>query len=152
MTKQETKAELLAQFREWIGYVQELEPLDWEKPIEEGKWSVHGLVSHLMGWDKYFWEEAIQPISQDQPVTLQELDFDVFNRESVEFGRSKPKSELTQLAVHYRQMIIETIEGLDEERFSRTYGDFTVESYLHDFIWHDHHHRSQIEARKAYLV
>ncbi|MCH1639235.1 DinB family protein [Paenibacillus timonensis] len=152
MTTQATKDDLLNQFREWTSYVHDIASLDWTKPIGEGKWSVHGLVSHLMMWDKYFWDKAIQPISQDQPISLQDLDFDAFNRDAAEFGRSITKSELIELAVKYRRLIIETIEGLDEEKFSRSYGDFTVESYLRDFIGHDHHHRSQIEERKAYLA
>ncbi|MBW4840580.1 MAG: DinB family protein [Paenibacillaceae bacterium] len=152
MTTQAAKNELLNQFREWTSYVRDLESLDWTKPLNEGKWSVHGLVSHLMMWDKYFWERAIQPISQDQPLSLQELDFDEFNREAVEFGHSKSKSELIELAVYYRRLILEAIEGMDEAKLNQTYGEFTIESYLRDFIWHDQHHRSQIEERKAYLV
>ncbi len=152
MSMQAVKDDLLSQFRAWTSYVRDIEPLDWAKPVNKGKWSVHGLVSHLMMWDKYFWERAIQPISQDQPLSLQELDFDEFNREAVEFGHAKSKSELIELAVYYRCLILEAIEGMDEAMLNRTYGEFTFESYLRDFIWHDQHHRSQIEERKAYLV
>lgn len=54
VTTQASKEDLLNQFREWTSYVREIEPLDWTKPIGEGKWSVQGLVSHAGGaWKRW---------------------------------------------------------------------------------------------------
>ncbi|MGG6310404.1 DinB family protein [Paenibacillus macerans] len=146
------REDLLRQFGEWSVFVQDMKELDWSKPVSEGKWAIHDVVGHIMMWDQYFWEEAISPITAGKPVTVKELDFDAFNRNAAAFGKTKTKEELIELALRYRSMIIDQIKSFDEERFSKEYGNFTVESYLRDFIWHDRHHMSQIQERREYLV
>jgi hypothetical protein len=103
-----------------------------------------------MLWDKYFFEAAIDPILNNNPLTLEHLDYDSFNKEAIEYGRTKTKDELIHLTVQYRNLILESIESLSDEKFTReyVYGKFTFMSYLKDFVEHDQHHMRQIEERK----
>lgn len=47
--------ELITEFKKWItftGSLQELPVAVWELNLEEGKWSIRDIVSHIMLWDK----------------------------------------------------------------------------------------------------
>lgn len=59
------KSELLTQFEEWNHYAASIQDLDWNEPLEEGKWTIHDIVCHIMLWDKYFLEAAIDPITNE---------------------------------------------------------------------------------------
>ncbi|RIX50026.1 DinB family protein [Paenibacillus nanensis] len=147
------KNDMLEAFAEWKTFLREIEHWDWSEPLREGKWSVHDVVSHIYLWDKYFLEAAILPISDGTPLTLKHLDYDEFNAASVRIGREKQKEEVMQLSISYRDQIIDAIRKQDQSKFAKAYVDadgnpFTVEAYLKDFIWHDRHHRNQIEGIK----
>jgi hypothetical protein len=103
-----------------------------------------------MFWDKYFFEEAIERISNGRELKLKHLVFDEFNREAAEKGKDLPKEQLIELTLKYRNAILDTIKSMTEDQRSRKYkdadgNDFCIETYLRDFIWHDRHHMRQIE-------
>ena len=146
------KEELLKQFQEWTSFLSSIEHADWNAPLDEGKWRIHDVVSHIYRWDQYFLEEAIIPISTDSPLTLKHIDFDEFNQKAMEKGKLQSKQEIVELSLHYRKAIIREIESQDDMKFNKEYSDgdgnkFVVESYVRDFIWHDRHHMQQIEER-----
>ncbi|PZD96056.1 DinB family protein [Paenibacillus sambharensis] len=148
------RGQLLADFREWIEYVKELERLSleaWSRPVGPGKWSVKEVVSHIMLWDKTFCEEAIERIYRDEPLTVRHLDYDRFNADASRYGLAASIQHLSDQSIRYRERIIDLIQSLSEESYSRTYLDgdrqmFKVEQYLHDFIAHDRHHMKQIRS------
>lgn len=144
------KSQLLDKFSRWNRFLLHIANMEWQTSIEEGKWTIHDIISHIMLWDKYFYEEAIYPIANGKPVTVSNLDFDAFNREAFEYGKTVTKDELIQLTTRYRNLLVETIQRFDDDTFSREYaeGKFTVRSYLEDFIWHDQHHITQIKGRQ----
>ncbi|MCE5172986.1 hypothetical protein LQV63_27365 [Paenibacillus profundus] len=82
--------------------------MEWQTPIDGGKWTIHDIVSHIMLWDKYFYEEAIYPIANDKQMTVSHLDFDAFNKEAIEYGKTITKDELIQLTTHYRNLLLES--------------------------------------------
>lgn len=141
------KSRLLEDFKEWIRFVSEIREMDWQITIAEGKWSVQDIVSHILLWDKYFFEAAINPILNNKPLSLTYLNFDKFNRDAIEYGKTKTKEELIRETIQYRNMILESIENFEDDKFTNEYveGKFTVISYLRDFISHDQHHMRQIE-------
>ncbi|MBP1989341.1 DinB family protein [Paenibacillus eucommiae] len=140
--------ELIASFEEWISFtnlLQQISEETWNSSIEQGKWTVKDIVSHIMLWDKYFYEEAIEKIASDKPVTLRHLNYDDFNSEAIEYGKTITTNELLEKAVFYRKKIIGDISSLSEETVNRSYLDgsghvFSIPQYLKDFIWHDQHH------------
>lgn len=144
------KESLLQEFSQWNEFMLSIEKHDWNTQLGEGKWTIHDVVSHILLWDKYFLESAIQPIFTNQSLTLKQLDYDKFNQDAMEYGKSLSKDELIDISTDCRNRIIKVIDNLNEENYSKEYVDadgnqFTVQQYLKDFIWHDQHHRKQIE-------
>lgn len=123
----------------------DLDEATWESSLEPGKWSIKSIVSHMMWWDRYFYEEAIHKIAIGEPITLVHRDFDEFNRDAAEYAKTVPAVSLLDDAIHYRKKIIEDIQAMSEEQTVHPYTDgdgnkFQVTLYLKDFIWHDQHH------------
>lgn len=140
---------LLKEFGSWLDFVKQIDESIWDKPLGEGKWAVCDVVSHILLWDKYFYEEAIKPIVEEKPVTVEHLDFELFNQEAREFAKTKTNQELAKLAKEYRKCIINSIQEQPAEKFTRQNKDaqgnnFVIKNYLKDFIWHDQHHMKQI--------
>lgn len=149
--------QLLQAFEEWTLFVKTMTHLEekvWNSSLEEGKWTIKSIVSHMMLWDRYFYKEAIEKIALDQPITLKHIDFDEFNRKAVEYANRTETSEIVDKAVTYRHKIMNDIRGLSEEQIHHTYMDaegnvFYIPQYLKDFIWHDQHH---MEPLKKYMA
>ncbi|RCX21470.1 DinB family protein [Fontibacillus phaseoli] len=142
--------ELMNQFEEWPNYLIKIKDLNWETPLGEGKWRIHDVVSHIMYWDKYFFEAAIECILHGQELTIENFDFDQFNQGNIELGKNLNKDDLTQLTLKYRNGILESIKSMNNDQILQVYTDaegnpFNIENYLRDFIWHDRHHMSQLE-------
>lgn len=149
------RADLINPFKEWNEFVLDIADMDWSTPIAEGKWTIHDVVSHIMLWDKYFYDTTIEPIVSDKAITLELIDFDIFNQNAITYGETKTKEELIESTIKYRSMIVECISSLDEAEYSKNYveGRFSFDSYLKDFISHDLHHMKQIEEiKKADVV
>ncbi|WP_379134059.1 DinB family protein [Paenibacillus sp. sgz500958] len=146
------KSQLLDEFKKWNSFILEMKDFDWTTSKKDGQWTIHDIVSHIMLWDKYFFEEVIERISTDKPLakSLLNLTFDEFNKNSIEHGKTLRKDELIELTMKYRNLLIDNITNMDELKFTKGYFDnkFTVEGYLKDFIWHDQHHMKQMEVLK----
>lgn len=148
----ESKEQLLDQFSEWISYVKKLEGYGegvWNQEIAEGKWSLRELVSHMMLWDKYFFETAIEKIFKEERLTLQHQNYDDFNDSAKAYGNRTSIMELSEQSIYIREQIIQYIRNLPEEVYLASYMDtgdpFHIPQYLKDFIWHDQHHMSQVD-------
>lgn len=147
-----TQLKELEAFGEWLDVIERLKEVPeqaWNESIDPGKWSYKDVVSHIMRWDKYFYEEAIARIAADEPLTVQHLNYDDFNREAAEVGRSLSIAELAEQAIYYRKVIVDTIQKLPEEKLEKEYVDgdghiFHIPTYLNDFNWHDQHHLKDI--------
>lgn len=145
--------EKIKKYQGFISYVKSLRNLNeemWTSPIAENKWSVRDIIGHIMIWDKYILEEAIIKINSNQPVMVQDVNIDEFNKNAVEYVKTKDQDEIINQTIHYRKELIETLMLLSEEQFFNNYIDssgnnFSVNSFLEDFIPHDDHHKRQIE-------
>ncbi|WP_191567191.1 DinB family protein [Metabacillus idriensis] len=145
--------EKIKKYQGFISYVKSLRNLNeemWTSPIAENKWSVRDIIGHIMIWDKYILEEAIIKIYSNQPVTVQDVNIDEFNKNAVEYVKTKDQDEIINQTIHYRKELIETLMLLSDEQFFNNYIDssgnnFSVNSFLEDFIPHDDHHKRQIE-------
>jgi len=152
----QVKEELLKEFHEWVHFLGRIKDWDWNKPLNEGKWSIHDIVSHIYKWDEYFLEKAVEPITNGVALTVQHLNFDEFNAQAAEYGKTISKQDIMELSIQCREKIMEHIENQDISSFNQEFTDgegkpFTIEAYLKDFIWHDRHHMKQIEDRKEDL-
>ncbi|MFC4099556.1 DinB family protein [Paenibacillus xanthanilyticus] len=147
-----SREQLLHDFAALIPFAESLRGLDeaaWTAPVAPGKWAVRDIISHIMLWDKYYLEEAIERISQGEPISARHLDYDAFNRDAMTFAATRSPKVILDLAIRFRSEIIRQLTMLGEERASRVYTDadghpFAVRQYAADFIAHDAHHMAQI--------
>ncbi|MGG0288954.1 DinB family protein [Peribacillus butanolivorans] len=145
---------MINEFQGFISFVESLRNLNedmWTSPIAENKWSARDIIGHIMFWDKYILEEAIVKIYTNQSVNVQDFNIDEFNKNAVDYVKTKDQEEIINQTLHYRQELIDTLKLLSEEKFFNNYIDssgnnFTVNSFLEDFIPHDDHHKRQIEG------
>lgn len=147
------KNQLIEQYSAWINFIKVLEEQKedfWNQPLGEGKWSVRDVVSHIMKWDKYFFEEAIRKVSEGEELTVKHLDYNVFNEQAKQYGRTCSIQELVEQTKTYRQTLIDHIQSLSDEQYDKEYTDadghpFQTAVFMKDFIWHDQHHMKQIQ-------
>lgn len=153
----QSKKQLIIEFSALISYVQSLRQMDdekWTIPIEEGKWSTRDVIAHIMLWDKYFFEEAIGKVTNNETVTVQHLDFNEFNKNAVAIAKSKGKQEIIDMTLHYRSEILSHLDRISEEDFPKEHIDgdgnmFSVYNYLMGFIPHDTQHIDQLKGFHA---
>jgi uncharacterized damage-inducible protein DinB len=144
--------DMVEEFKSFIQYVEGLRLIKEEnlnQPISDGKWTLKDIISHIMLWDKYFYEEAIHKVKLEESVTARHLDFNEFNAKAIEYAKTKSVDDIIQTCIEYRSKIIEDISGLPEEEYLREYKDgdkkkFSIRGYLRAFISHDKHHKKQI--------
>jgi hypothetical protein len=149
----QSKEQLIKDFSALIHFVQSLRQMDdeiWITPIETGKFSTREVIAHIMHWDKYFFEEAIEKITNYQAVTVHQIDFNEFNKSAVDFVKSKGKEDIFEMTIHYRGQILSHLGRISEEDFQKEHIDgdgkiFSVYYYLMDFIPHDTHHINQLK-------
>lgn len=147
--------ELLISFEEWIKFTLSLQDQTeafWNSSIEAGKWTIKDIVSHIMLWDKYFYEEAIHKIASGNPVTLKHINYDEFNDKAIVYAKTRTISQLVEETVSYRNKIISDVRLMPEEVIHQNHkdddgNDFNVTQYLMDFIWHDQHHMNPISVK-----
>ncbi|WP_028589262.1 DinB family protein [Paenibacillus massiliensis] len=145
--------DMVEEFARFSTYVERLKALEesyWTIPLEEGKWSLKDVISHMMLWDKYFYEQGIHKITLGEAVTVRSLNFDEFNADAARYAQNKTRADIVDEFCVMRQRIIAEISGLTEEAYTRKYksGDgktFAIRGYLQGFIPHDKHHRKQIQ-------
>ena len=148
------REQLLTEFATLITFIESLRSLDnqlWSSSLGEGKWTPRDVVAHIMLWDKYFLESAIEKIANNQSLTLKNMDFDEFNRHSREYAESISEQEILDLTIRNRSEILNLLESLSDEDFIKEYMDgdgneFSIYQYLEDFISHDLHHINQLKA------
>ncbi|WP_195576164.1 DinB family protein [Paenibacillus sp. 1001270B_150601_E10] len=148
-----TIEEINAEFKSYIAFVLKLDELSeehWNSPIAEGKWTLKEVITHIMLWDKYFYEEAIEKIKQNKPLTVKHLNFNEFNANAIEYSKKHTKKSIVDQFVEYRMKITNDISEMNEDECTRDFIDgdkkkFSVRKFLRGFIPHDKHHKKQIE-------
>ncbi|OBZ18597.1 hypothetical protein A8L34_03225 [Bacillus sp. FJAT-27264] len=149
-----TNEQMVLEFQSFLPFVESLKEAPeahWTTPIGEGKWTVKDIICHIMLWDKYFYEEAIEKIKLGQPLTSRHLDFNEFNANAVEHAKSLSALQVAEDCILQRTRILDTITGLTEEEYIQEYKDgdrkkFSIRKHLRGFLPHDKHHRKQIET------
>lgn len=134
-------------FTDWLTSLRNVPEDTWITPIADGKWAIQGIISHMMLWDKFFLENAINPVVNHKPITLPEtFDFDDFNRNAVMYGKMHSKEELIAQGIYYRNEILRHIDNLSDEEYFKQYTNFQVAHYVTEFVEHDDHHKAQVDS------
>jgi hypothetical protein len=135
-------------FQEWLQSLNEVDDTVWFAPIAEGKWSTAAIISHLLFWDRYSFNERFPAFQQDAKLDSFP-DFQEVNNAAKEFAHSGvSKEQLIQEIVNGRDQYFQFIEKFGNEGLNTSFsiGDhsLTVSEYFKDFIDHDLHHQKQI--------
>ncbi|MFS0722378.1 DinB family protein [Paenibacillus sp. 1P07SE] len=154
MTLPKSSDEMVEEYKSFIHFVEDLRSIseaNWNRPLAEGKWTLKDVISHIMLWDQYFYDEGIKKIKLAEPVTVKHLDFNEFNANAVQYAKTQTKNEILDQCIHNRKQIIDAISGLAEEEYTKAYKDgekkkFSIRGFLRGFIPHDRHHKKQIET------
>ncbi len=126
----------------------------WAEPLDEGKWSIHDIISHIMMWDRHFVDEVVPGLHGNGHVTLAEsADPEKFNARAVAYGRTLSHEKLLDEALHCRSELVSQLRTLPHEAFEMTPRDgnsMTLSAFLERmFVSHDRHHMQQIESYLA---
>lgn len=148
-----TTMEMIHEYKSFIEYVEGLRAVDeayWNQPLSEGKWTLKDVISHIMLWDKYFYEEGIRKVKLEEPVTVRHLNFDEFNSNAREYAKTQTRDSIIDQCIDWRGRIIQDISGLTEEEYAKPYIDgdkkkFSIRGFLRGFVPHDKHHKKQME-------
>jgi hypothetical protein len=135
-------------FQEWLQSLNELDDKNWFAPISEEKWSTAAIISHLLFWDRYSFNERF-PAFQQGAKLGSFPNFQVVNDVAKEYAHSGiSKEQLIKEIVNEREQYFQLIEKFGNEglEISFTIGDqtLTVGEYFIDFVGHDLHHQRQI--------
>jgi hypothetical protein len=125
-------------------------------PIAEGKWSTAEIISHISFWDKYIREEMLPQMKKD--AVIDSIDIEVLNKQAANYAISGvSKQHLLHKQLEERKQLVSTLKKKSEEEFSPRFtlnGEkidqysgcpHTIFNYMAAFIWHDNHHKKQIE-------
>lgn len=135
---------------QWIQSLTNVEEQKWFAPIDEGKWSMAAVISHLLFWDRFSLEERF-PFMKEAASLPPFPDFQTVNDKAREYAESGiTKNELVQELIHTRMELLSLLSSYSEEELDTSFsiGDhqFTIREYFVDFIQHDYHHKNQIEV------
>ncbi|MCZ0702799.1 hypothetical protein J2T56_003086 [Natronobacillus azotifigens] len=145
-------------FIPWLENLNDVEETLFFKPVKEGKWSTAEIIAHIMFWDKYIMQEVIPQMHEGAEV-LTEEDFQVINEQAANYVKSsnKNKNQLIDECIVARGELMSFLKNKSEEDFfSRfTLNGETVDqytgyphtlfNYIACFVWHDNHHKEQVE-------
>ena len=154
-----TKADLLNDFEAFNSYVLPLKSIEeslFFEPIAEGKWSIAEIISHMTFWDQYIREEMLPQMKTG--VTITSVDFDAINIPASEYALiSGSQQHLLDRQLEERGKLVSDLRKKTEEEL---FAPFTLNgeevdqysgyphsvfSYVAAFVWHDNHHRKQID-------
>lgn len=146
-------AEIKQHYKEFDGWLNSLKGLtdsEWKMPLGEGKWSVAGVVSHLLFWDQYSLKERF-PYFKEGAELPSYPDFQSINEAAREYAENTAaKEEIIGGLLSVRAKFHKMLDEMDDDklalRFKISEHQMTIGAYLVDFIHHDLHHQKQVEA------
>ncbi|WP_050616377.1 DinB family protein [Bacillus testis] len=141
----------------WVENVKTLDQAHFLQPIADEKWSCAQIVAHIMLWDEYVANEILPQMKQDADVrskSIQEV-----NDIATDYGHSGiTAEELIKQTMECRKKLIASLRRKPDPAFFETFtldGEaideysgqpHTLYGYLCSFIWHDGHHKQQVES------
>ncbi|MFC4410238.1 DinB family protein [Chungangia koreensis] len=146
-----TKQEILIHQQDYLFWLESLKAMPEEtatKPFLEGKWSPKEILMHMAEWDRYTREERL-PLMKEGGE-LEDIPFEPFNESAAAEGRKLIFVEVIRHAKEERQKIKDQLQAIEEVDWTKEFkiGDYpmTILQYFADFVWHDNHHKEQIES------
>ncbi|MBW8348010.1 DinB family protein [Bacillus sp. IITD106] len=146
----------LDQFNVWVKSLEKVEDPFFFEPISEGKWSIAEIISHITFWDEYILEEMLPFMKQD--ADIHSIEFEPLNQKAAAYALSGVSShDLINRQLEMRTKVVSALKEKTEEEFLASFtlnGEKIDEysgyphsmfNYFASFVWHDNHHKKQIE-------
>ncbi|CAM4446220.1 hypothetical protein FHS16_003956 [Paenibacillus endophyticus] len=158
-----TKTTLIEGYEKLIPFVESLQQFQCyllTRPISAEKWSVMGITSHLMLWDKYYIEHAFHSIDANAEITelsaSYEIDVEAFNQSAITFAEQTSRDNIIKLTIETRKQLLQKLKHIPAAYFTKEYHylegtSFVIHDFINDMIGHDHHHMAQTEKYLATL-
>lgn len=138
----------LRKYLEWADSLRTLSEQHADTPYQEGKWSPKEILMHMAEWDRFTLEHRLHRLKESE--NLENVEWGSFNERAANLAKEYSFDEVIALAKQYREQIIEWLEGLDEAKWNKPFniGEhvLTLKEYFSDFVWHDSHHKEQVES------
>lgn len=144
-------------FSSWVAALNEIDQSLWTQPVEQGKWSVSEIISHLMNWDRYLLE-AVVPTIRDGGTAIHFPEFDPYNQQAANYAKSGiSQAALIEETIRMREQLVDQLLALSPEQYNRpitTNGvaisphsgqPYTLAYLVEEFVMHDQQHQAQIE-------
>ncbi|MGP4039721.1 DinB family protein [Gracilibacillus sp. D59] len=157
MEKIEQLIQEFEQFNDWVRSLTKIEDDLFFEPIKKGKWSPAEIISHITYWDRYMLQDLIPKMTSG--ANVESAAFDVINQPASEYALSGvKKQQLLKEQIDARSQLVKVLKGKSEEEFFAAYtlnGEeidrysgypHSLFNYISAFVWHDNHHKEQIEA------
>jgi len=144
--------ELRAHMHQYVDFLHTLQEVDgglWTAPMGPGKWSMHDVVAHILGWDRNCLEKPLRRFRAGLPTAFAEtVDFEAFNRRAVACGRGLSQAGLLREAIQVRGELIRQLDAIPDAAFSEAPGPgLCLAQFLDElFVQHDRHHQEQLRA------
>lgn len=146
----------MEQFNEWAETLYKVEENLFFTPIAEGKWAMAETMTHIAYWDTYILTAMLPKMEQD--ADIQSIDIEKLNKEAATHAKSGISQKQILLEQQQaRNALLTALKAKDESFFTTTFklnGETLDEhsgyphnafNYFSGFVWHDNHHRKQIE-------
>ncbi|KKK34376.1 hypothetical protein WQ57_22750 [Mesobacillus campisalis] len=147
MNKEEMKRHYI-EFIFWAEQMGSVQEEEWRSPIEEGKWSVAAVVTHLLFWDKFSLKERL-PYFKEGASLPAYPDFQEVNDAARAHAVKHEKNDMIEELIRVRRQYLDMLDSLTQAdldiRFAIGNNSMTVRDYFMDFIKHDRHHQTQID-------
>ena len=138
----------LSKYVDWVDSLQTLSVDQANTPYQEGKWSPKEILMHMAEWDRFTLEQRLPNMRESEK--LEDVPWEPFNERAAKLANQHTFEEVLALAKQHRQQLLERLEMIDEAEWTKTFniGEhvLTIKEYFSDFVWHDTHHKEQIES------
>ncbi|KZE37738.1 hypothetical protein AV656_09395 [Bhargavaea cecembensis] len=146
----------LGAYSEWLGEISTVEPSILEERVKEGKWSASEIIAHILKWDEHLTNRVIPAVLDGKGMEFPQ--FGPFNDRAAAYARTVSPGALIEEAQDTRNQLISRLLELPEKVLVRpvssngethcphTGQPYTLIYIIGDFIYHDRHHRKQVDG------
>jgi uncharacterized damage-inducible protein DinB len=123
---------------------------EWSIPLGPGKWSLKGLVGHLIYWNQWGLDYARKGLAGLTPAGFPE-DFEPINQQAALEWGGKHSADLIAELERIRDDCLELLAKAETEktqgRFEAQKGSTTVAEWLTSFADHQYYHCKQLSTQ-----
>ncbi|SEJ71725.1 DinB superfamily protein [Bhargavaea ginsengi] len=142
-------------YSDWLFELKSVDPHVLKKPLAEGKWSASEIIAHILKWDEHLSDRVIPAVLEGEGMAFPE--FGPFNNRAAAYAEKVTPGRLITEAGAARNQLVSRLFELPESvlvRPAASNGDshcpytgspYTLIYIIGDFIYHDQHHRQQID-------